>query len=43
MRRKERGRKKGRRDGGGMRGKHVWGKREKGREGVDIVAGSEDV
>ena len=47
MRRRERGGKKGRRGGGWTRGKHVWGKRWKGREGVEetsrIVAGSEDV
>ena len=47
MRRRERGGKKGRRGGDEMRGKHVWGKREMGREGVEetsqIVASSEDV
>jgi len=47
MRRRERVGKKGMRGGGGTRGKHVWGKRGKGREGVKetsrIVAGSEDV
>jgi len=31
MRKRERGGKKGRRGGGGTRGKHVWGKRGKGR------------
>ena len=45
MRTRERGGKKGRRGGDEMRGKHVWGKRGKGREGVEktsrIVAGSE--
>jgi len=47
MQRRERGGKKGRRGGNEMRGKHVWGKRGKGREGVEetsgIVANSEDV
>jgi len=47
MRKRERGGKKGRRGGGGTKGKHVWGKRGKGREGHEetsrIVACSEDV
>jgi len=46
MRRKERGGRKGRRGGDEMRGKHVWGKREEGREDVEetsrIVTDSED-